>query len=158
MRVARRLRLPATARSPAAHPLHFGGGAQSGTTGNPKGVLISHKAIGCLIAATVASDSALGAFVKPGFRYLAYLPLAHIMELAVEIALMASGFSIGYGGVGTITPTAVKMLHPNQLGDAQALKPDILVAAPAVLDKVYKGVTAKFAAMKPPHVHIGHHW
>ena len=120
----------------------------SGTTGNPKGVLISHNSIGSLIAATVSPNGPLGGYMKPGYKYLAYLPLAHIMELAVEIAVLSCGYCVGYGGVGTITPTSVKMLHPNQLGDAQALKPDILVAAPAVLDKVYKGVTAKFGAMK----------
>jgi long-chain acyl-CoA synthetase len=57
-------------------------------------------------------------------------------------------YTIGYGSVGTFVPTAPKMLHPNQKGDAQALCPDILVAAPAVLDKVYANVKAKFAVAK----------
>jgi len=120
----------------------------SGTTGNPKGVLISHKAIGVLVGATAGKSGALGPFIQPGYRYLCYLPLAHIMELAVEIALLASGFTLGYGGPGSILPTSVKMLHPNQLGDGQALKPDIFVAAPAVLDRVFNAVTTKFGAAK----------
>jgi len=120
----------------------------SGTTGNPKGVRLTHENVACLVAATMTPTGALGDFIVPGYRYLAYLPLAHIMELAVEIALLSAGYTIGYGGVGTILPTSVKMLHPNQLGDAQALKPDIFVAAPAVLDKVYNAVSGKFRAMK----------
>merc|ERR1719261_375317 len=40
------------------------------------------------------------------------------------------------------------MLHPNQKGDGQALRPDILVAAPAVLDRVYNAVSTKFRAAK----------
>merc|ERR1719399_2534507 len=103
-----------------------------------------------MILGTKSKNGSLGNYLVPGYRYLAYLPLAHIMELAVEIALLSAGYTIGYGGVGTILPTSVKMLHPNQLGDAQALKPDIFVAAPAVLDKVYKGVQAKFGAAKWP--------
>jgi len=41
--------------------------------------------------------------------YLAYLPLAHIMELAVEVTCFAVGCRVGYGSPGTITPTALKM-------------------------------------------------
>merc|ERR1719506_3240330 len=70
--------------------------------------------------------------------YLAYLPLAHIMELAVELTGYAVGSKIGYGSPGTITPTAPKMLQttPPQGGDAMVLKPTVFVAAPAVLDRV----------------------
>ena len=82
----------------------------------------------CPVAILVTIDDFVGSI----YRYLCYLPLAHIMELAVEIALLASGFTLGYGGVGTLLPTSVKMLHDKQKGDAQALKPDIFVAAPAV--------------------------
>ena len=39
----------------------------SGTTGNPKGVLISHNSIGSLIAATVSPYGPLGGFMKPGY-------------------------------------------------------------------------------------------
>ena len=120
----------------------------SGTTGNPKGVLITHENISVMVAATKMPTSALGQYIKVGYRYLCYLPLAHIMELAVEIALLSSGFTLGYGGVGTLLPTSPKMLHPNQQGDAQALKPDIFVAAPAVLDRVYNGASATFASKK----------
>merc|ERR1719399_11321 len=101
-----------------------------------------------MCGATLGSNGALADFIKPGYRYLAYLPLAHIMELAVEVTLLSAGYTIGYGGTGSILPTSVKMLHPNQKGDAQALKPDIFVAAPAVLDRVYNAVNAKFAANK----------
>jgi len=126
----------------------------SGTTGNPKGVLITHANIASLVAATHSPTSALGSYITPGYRYLAYLPLAHIMELAVEVALFSAGFTIGYGGTGTVTPKSAKMLQPeeyagakNQLGDAAALQPDIFVAAPAVLDKVLIGVKKIFSEL-----------
>ena len=133
----------------------------SGTTGNPKGVLISHANIASLVAATLLPTGALGGYIKAGYKYLAYLPLAHIMELAVEAALFSAGFVIGYGSPGTLTPSSIKMLQPNeaaskevkkkvlaQLGDAAALQPDIFVAAPAVLDKILIGVRKIFGEKK----------
>jgi len=120
----------------------------SGTTGNPKGVRMTHRNIAVMVEATKQPTGALGGFIKVGYRYLCYLPLAHIMEMAVEIALISCGFTLGYGGVGTLLPTSPKMLHDNQLGDAQACKPDIFVAAPAVLDRLYNVVSQVFAAKK----------
>eukprot|EP00966_Prymnesium_polylepis_P270986 6260600-Prymnesium_polylepis.1 len=127
----------------------------SGTTGNPKGVLISHKAILVTMASTLSPSSAIvikgRSFLRPDSVYLAYLPLAHIMELAVEVTCFAVGCKVGYGSPGTITPTALKMkqTNPPQLGDAGLLAPTVFVAAPAVLDKVLIAIKAKFAATSP---------
>ena len=81
----------------------------------------------------------------------AYLPLAHIMELAVEVTCFAVGCRVGYGSPGTITPTALKMKQttPPQLGDAGLLGPTTFVAAPAVLDKVLIAIKGKFGAAPP---------
>jgi len=125
----------------------------SGTTGNPKGVLISHKSLLCVMGATLAPGSALSldgkSYLKAGGTYCAYLPLAHIMELSVELTSFAVGAKVGYGSVGTLTPTSPKMLQtsPPQLGDVAIVAPSIFVAAPAVLDKVLVGIKAKFAAL-----------
>mmetsp|Transcript_15380 Transcript_15380/g.38770 ORF Transcript_15380/g.38770 Transcript_15380/m.38770 type:complete len:685 (+) Transcript_15380:438-2492(+) len=123
----------------------------SGTTGVPKGVMISHANVVSLIAGTMSKGSVLMNDITPLNKtdvYLAYLPLAHIMELAVEIALYYLGLSIGYGTPHTLTPTSVKMKQtpPPQQGDAMALQPTVMVFAPAVLDKVYSGIKAKVAA------------
>ena len=127
----------------------------SGTTGNPKGVLISHNALLSSMSATLSPNSAMALDGKPYMHvdtvYLAYLPLAHIMELAVEVTCFAVGCRVGYGSPGTITPTALKMkqTNPPQLGDAGLLGPTIFVAAPAVLDKVLIAIKGKFGAAPP---------
>jgi len=127
----------------------------SGTTGNPKGVLISHKAILSSMAATMSPTSAIAlngkSYLRQDSVYLAYLPLAHIMELAVEVTCYAVGCRVGYGSPGTLTPNSLKMLEttPPQLGDAGLLGPTLFVAAPAVLDKVLIAVKAKFGALPP---------
>jgi long-subunit acyl-CoA synthetase (AMP-forming) len=124
----------------------------SGTTGNPKGVLITHAAILATLSGTFSSTSALTLGSKKYLTnesvYLAYLPLAHIMELAVEVGCFANGAKVGYGSPGTIAGTSIKMLQTKkpQVGDAAACAPTVFVAAPAVLDKLLIAIKAKFAA------------
>jgi len=124
----------------------------SGTTGNPKGVLISHNSLLCVMSGSKSDTTAMSLngrpYLRPDSVYLAYLPLAHIMELSVEVTCFAVGCKVGYGSPGTITPTAPKMLQtdPPQKGDAMALAPTIFVAAPAVLDRVLIAIKAKFGA------------
>jgi len=119
----------------------------SGTTGNPKGVLISHGSVLATMAGTLSDSSAIQlngkSFLTPDTVYLAYLPLAHIMELAVEVSMFSVGAKVGFGSPGTLTPTGAKM-QPGQTGDAAMLAPTVFVAAPAVLDRVLIAVKAKF--------------
>ena len=80
--------------------------------------------------------------------YLAYLPLAHIMELAAESVMLALGASIGYGSPQTLGDTGLK-IAPGTRGDAPTLRPTFVVFAPTVLDRVRQGVEAKVAAASP---------
>mmetsp|Transcript_51221 Transcript_51221/g.122723 ORF Transcript_51221/g.122723 Transcript_51221/m.122723 type:complete len:692 (+) Transcript_51221:59-2134(+) len=112
----------------------------SGTTGTPKGVLISH---GNMTAIAASVRDHFEGMVVPGDVYLAYLPLAHIMEMAAEVCLLGLGVSMGFGTPHTLTDSGVKLKRPESSGDAVVLQPHILVFAPAVLDKVYKSITAK---------------
>ena len=112
----------------------------SGTTGSSKGVMITHQNI------VTQSESSLKImpFINTTSVYLGYLPLAHIMELSIEVAMLSAGAAIGYGSPQTLTSTGVK-LAKGQEGDAPMLKPTLLVFAPAVLDKIYSGVKDKVA-------------
>lgn len=112
----------------------------SGTTGTPKGVMLTHAN---LTAITAGAGDAFDGMVVAGDVYLAYLPLAHIMEMAAEVALLGLGIALGYGSPHTLTDTGVKLKRPESSGDAIVLQPHFMVFAPAVLDKVYKGILAK---------------
>mmetsp|Transcript_79821 Transcript_79821/g.191526 ORF Transcript_79821/g.191526 Transcript_79821/m.191526 type:complete len:697 (+) Transcript_79821:73-2163(+) len=112
----------------------------SGTTGAPKGVLLTHANVVAVVAGV--EHYFTGKF-GPGDVYLAYLPLAHIFEMAAQVCMMSMGLAIGYGTPHTLTDNGVKLKRPESSGDAPVLQPTIMVFAPAVLDKVYQAVTAK---------------
>lgn len=111
----------------------------SGTTGAPKGVVIPHSAV----CASMTGLKDAGKFT-PEDVYLAYLPLAHIMEMAAECVMFAIGCSVGYGSPQTLTDSGLK-LAAGCRGDAPTLRPTFMVFAPTVLDRVRASVQAKVA-------------
>ncbi|XP_062103116.1 long chain acyl-CoA synthetase 8-like [Humulus lupulus] len=74
--------------------------------------------------------------------YLAYLPLAHVFELAAESVMVATGCRIGYGSPLTLTDISNKIKKGTK-GDAFELKPTLMAAVPAILDRVRDGVLKK---------------
>eukprot|EP00298_Acanthocystis_sp_HF-20_P004344 c14681_g1_i1.p1 GENE.c14681_g1_i1~~c14681_g1_i1.p1 ORF type:complete len:704 (-),score=325.39 c14681_g1_i1:119-2230(-) len=111
----------------------------SGTTGNPKGVIMAHK---CIVAAIAGMEHLIGDMVSEKDVYAAYLPLAHIMELAAEVTQVKFGIPMGFGSPHTLTNTGVK-LASGQLGDLVVLKPTIVVFAPLVLERIYNSIRLK---------------
>jgi len=122
----------------------------SGTTGSPKGVLISH---GNVVAGMVGmvdrlQPGGISIASGEGEAYLSYLPLAHIMEMICQCTIYCIGARVGFGSPHTLTPTSPKIKAGTCIGDAAALGPTLMVFAPAVLDKVYAGLMAKIKADK----------
>ncbi|KAF8007411.1 hypothetical protein BT93_K1425 [Corymbia citriodora subsp. variegata] len=110
----------------------------SGSTGLPKGVMITHGNIVATAAAVMTVVPKLGS----DDVFLAYLPLAHVFELAAESVMMVAGCAIGYGSTLTITDTSSKIKKGTK-GDASVLKPTLMTAVPAILDRVRDGVLKK---------------
>jgi len=113
----------------------------SGTTGNPKGVRLSH---GNVVGAIIATQNWLEKFgIQDDEVYLAYLPLAHIMEVVSENAIFSLGLSVGFGNPHTLTASGVKLKVPESEGDCVVIKPSIAVFAPAVMEKIYATITRR---------------
>ena len=121
----------------------------SGSTGNPKGVMISHEN---MMAAIQNQEIYLlemfGEVRTPDECYLAYLPMAHILELNLEMMFYCAGVKVGYSSPFTLTDKSPKVPNGGK-GDISLLRPTFLVAVPLVLDRVYKGIMAGVAAKGP---------
>ena len=101
----------------------------SGTTGNPKGVMLSHSNV-------VFNIEALRKLLpfQPGDRVLSFLPVSHIFERVAVYAFTAFG--------GEVTFTGTDNLGGEQ-GDLRAIRPHFFTSVPRLLEKVYEKIVAK---------------
>ncbi|KAH8825446.1 hypothetical protein DL96DRAFT_1682483 [Flagelloscypha sp. PMI_526] len=111
----------------------------SGSTGAPKGVMISHSN---LIGSVGGVFTLLGHHLTTNDLYMAYLPLAHVLEYIVELCMLFVGMPIGYGRVKTLTDASTR----NSPGDIVAFRPTIMCGVPAVWETIRKGILSKVNA------------
>ncbi|HSH68683.1 MAG TPA: AMP-binding protein, partial [Deferrisomatales bacterium] len=107
----------------------------SGTTGEPKGVMLSHANILSNVEASLALFD-----IGPGDVCLAHLPLAHILErMAGYYLMLSAGAVIAYAeNIQTVAQ------------DMAEVRPTIAVSVPRIFEKVYGGIQAKAAAAPAP--------
>lgn len=96
----------------------------SGTTGKPKGCLITHGNLVNLSLNVLASE--MGAVLPRGSKTIMFIPLAHIFARFISFQALAAGAKVGH------TPN-VKDLVP----DLKSYQPSFLLAVPRVFEKVY---------------------
>jgi long-chain acyl-CoA synthetase len=111
----------------------------SGSTGDPKGVVLTHENIVSGIGGV--SFVANRDFINESDRIIAFLPLAHIFELAFELIAFYWGGVIGYATVKTISDASVR----NCSGDMTTFKPTIMVGVAAVWESIKKGIMSKLS-------------
>ena len=97
----------------------------SGTTGNPKGVMLTYNAM------SDTDDFANSHFPnKPGETVVSMLPLAHMYGLAIEfIHPNVDGVTVYFLGKTPSPTTLLKAM--------QAIKPYMVVTVPLVMEKIY---------------------
>ncbi|MDQ2885863.1 MAG: AMP-binding protein [Chloroflexota bacterium] len=91
----------------------------SGTTGQPKGVMLSHDNITSNVTASLAVID-----VRATDRALSILPLSHMFEMTIEMALLAAGASIVYAR--TLAPDTILKLFISQQITCMVLVPQAL--------------------------------
>jgi long-chain acyl-CoA synthetase len=89
----------------------------------------------------MAMSDALGR-VYPDDVFIAFLPLAHVLEFICEAFCFLSGIPIGYSTPLTMTDTSSKIKRGCK-GDATVLAPTIMACVPLILDRIYKGIQDK---------------
>ncbi|KAL0144089.1 hypothetical protein V8B55DRAFT_1483465 [Mucor lusitanicus] len=94
----------------------------SGTTGMPKGVMLTHANFVAAVTATVTLFE-----TNVNEVGISYLPLAHCFGRVYDLTILASGGKLGYlsGGI------------ENLLDDCQAVHPTMFVAVPRLLNRIY---------------------
>lgn len=94
----------------------------SGTTGNPKGVMLRHRALVASVASAYAFFAKWNQKFSVKDALLSYLPLSHIFEQQAEALMLGCGGRIGfYSG-------DIKLL----LSDMEALQPTVFAGVPRV--------------------------
>eukprot|EP00980_Cylindrotheca_fusiformis_P023318 scaffold10345_cov158-Cylindrotheca_fusiformis.AAC.10 len=111
----------------------------SGSTGKPKGVVIKHCGV---LGAVAAAEHVLG--LTSAHRYIAYLPLAHIMELVIEFVCFANGVSLNYADPKSLTATGS---YP--IGALEQYRPTHMVAVPKIWDTIKKGIMGQVESSSP---------
>lgn len=113
----------------------------SGTTGAAKGVMLTHENI-----VSAAAGLGLGvSIISDTDTIIGYLPLAHIFELAAEIVCLRYGCKIGYSSPLTLHDRGAK-IQPGTHGDCYALRPTLMAAVPAIMDRIFKAVSDEVAS------------
>ncbi|KAL4219831.1 Long-chain-fatty-acid--CoA ligase 4 [Mactra antiquata] len=116
----------------------------SGSTGVPKGVIISHGNLMAGMSGQIQRIEGLG----PMDTYIGYLPLAHVLELSAETASLSCGVAIGYSSPLTLTDQSSKIKKGSK-GDVSVLKPTLMAAVPVIMDRLYKAVWDKVKSGSP---------
>ncbi|CAG9799773.1 unnamed protein product [Chironomus riparius] len=109
----------------------------SGSTGIPKGVLITHN--NCISTLKCFCD-VVDIFTDDVL--LGFLPLAHVFELLAESVGLLTGVPIGYSSPNTLIDSSTKIMKGTK-GDASILRPTCITAVPLILDRICKGITDK---------------
>jgi long-chain acyl-CoA synthetase len=103
----------------------------SGTTGNPKGVILDHRNFASNVSAVTDVFE-----VFPDDRTLSFLPWAHAFGQTVELhVLLSCGASTAFAqGTSTIIPFLSE------------IRPTMLVSVPRIFNQVYDGVNKRMAS------------
>ncbi len=126
--------LPETAEPPVDPPIDPDDLAllvyTSGTTGRPKGVMLSHHNILWNAEAMFKAVQ-----IGPDDLFLSFLPLSHIFELTVGYCLpMLAGSGIAYA-----------RSVPQLVEDLAAVRPTVLISVPRIYERAYVRIQQRLA-------------
>ncbi|MEQ2240394.1 Long-chain-fatty-acid--CoA ligase 4 [Ilyodon furcidens] len=114
----------------------------SGSTGRPKGVMIVHSNLIAGMTGQCERIPGLG----PDDTYIAYLPLAHVLEMTAEISCVTYGCRIGYSSPQTLSDQSTRIKKGSK-GDCSVLRPTLMAAVPEIMDRINRNVMSKVQEM-----------
>ncbi|KAF5198607.1 Long chain acyl-coa synthetase [Thalictrum thalictroides] len=111
----------------------------SGTSGDPKGVILTHESITMTIRGLDLFMELFEDKMTTDDVYLSFLPLAHILDRMIEEYFFRKGASVGYyhGDLNALTE------------DLMELKPTFFAGVPRVFERVHEGVVKALDELRP---------
>eukprot|EP00002_Diphylleia_rotans_P018759 TRINITY_DN362_c0_g3_i1.p1 TRINITY_DN362_c0_g3~~TRINITY_DN362_c0_g3_i1.p1 ORF type:complete len:675 (-),score=149.65 TRINITY_DN362_c0_g3_i1:332-2356(-) len=108
----------------------------SGTTGNPKGAMLTHRNVVSNIAGVLTHfnsgrDYVSGLTFDIGDVHISYLPASHMFERLMQATLLGHGCAIGF-----YQGDVLKLMD-----DIGALRPTIFPSVPRLLNRLYDKIT-----------------
>ncbi|KAH8920776.1 acetyl-CoA synthetase-like protein [Atractiella rhizophila] len=100
----------------------------SGTTGNPKGAILTHASVTSAVLGNLHGGVNTAEDVA-----LSFLPLSHIYERFIEEVTMCIGCPLGFACGDTL----------RLVEDMQILRPTVLVGVPRILNRLYQAVKSQ---------------
>lgn len=96
----------------------------SGTTGRPKGVMLTHHNV---VSNVIATLEHIAPAPQPGYVFLSFLPLSHTFE-------RTAGYYLALGMGCTIVFNRSIMLLSE---DFRTMHPDVLISVPRIYERIY---------------------
>ncbi|KAJ0978647.1 hypothetical protein J5N97_014121 [Dioscorea zingiberensis] len=111
----------------------------SGTSGTPKGVLLTHDSHANYVRGVDLFMEQFEDKMTVDDVYLSFLPLAHILDRMVEEYFFHKGASVGYyqGDINLLRD------------DLMELKPTLFVGVPRVFQRVHEGILKALQELRP---------
>lgn len=111
----------------------------SGTSGTPKGVVLTHETLVTFIRGVDIYMEQFEDKMTEDDVYLSFLPLAHILDRTVEEYFFRKGASVGYyhGDLNAIKE------------DLMELKPTLIVGVPRVFERIQEGIKQAVQVLNP---------
>ncbi|BAV35031.1 AMP-dependent synthetase [Sulfuricaulis limicola] len=106
----------------------------SGTTGRPKGVMLSHRNI---LSNVLSAMKALPAYTTD--RFLSFLPLSHMFERTCGY------YSAMWAGAQTVYARSITLLAD----DIREQRPTILISVPRIFERIYSRMQEAMAPGSP---------
>ncbi|XP_074602379.1 long-chain-fatty-acid--CoA ligase 4-like [Brevipalpus obovatus] len=113
----------------------------SGSTGNPKGVMMTHDNLIAAIKGLITSIMA-HYDVKKAEVHLSLLPLSHIYEFAAQAMMLTLGIPIAFSSPATFINGAPS-LSKGSIGDINLIQPTIIPCVPLILERIKRSIQDK---------------